>query len=150
MDVNALRLWGIAVSAALISGALFISAQPFAEAQTSPLAQFAQAPQPEHVGFVVRFRGEGPIARAQAMAARGNQQQAQRQIEAQLVRQTAFNGLCFDRFTVGAAEVVLRSCQPVAASERAAYQDRWVRRLRAMRSIAYADANAAASQNRGG
>lgn len=150
MDVNALRLWGIAVSAALISGALYISGQPLAEAQTAPPVQFAQAAQAEHVGFVVRFRGEGPIARAQAMAARGDQQQAQRQIEAQLVRQTAFNGLCFDRFTVGAAEVVLRSCRPVAASDRAAYQDRWVRRLRAMRSIAYADVNAAASQNRGG
>ncbi|MGD9814232.1 MAG: hypothetical protein AB7Q23_01165 [Hyphomonadaceae bacterium] len=151
MDVNAMRIWGIAVSAVLMTTALAMSMQPRAEAQSAAPFEVAQVPAPpEYIGFIVRFRGEGPIARAQALAARGDQRQAQDQIEAQLVRQTAFRGLCFDRFTVGGAEVVLRSCQPVTASERAAYQERWVRRLRAMRAVAYADANVAVPQNRAG
>jgi hypothetical protein len=52
--------------------------------------------------------------------------------------------LCFERFTAGAAEVVLRSCNPIGALE----QQQWVARLRAMRAVAYADVNATAAQER--
>jgi hypothetical protein len=151
MNANALRTWGMVVSAAAMTGALALSwrAPPRASAE-APLNggkaayEMAQAPQAHAapVGFLVRFRGTGPIARAQAQAARGQTAQAQRRIELELNRQRAFTGLCFDRFTTGAAEIVLRSCQPVAASERAAYQQRWTARLRAMRAVAYVDANA--------
>jgi hypothetical protein len=157
MDVNALRAWGIAVSSALIVGALALAA-----AQPSPRAaaqgviepggfEIAQAPvQAAPVTFLVRFQGSGPIARAQGRAARGQIAAAQRTLEVQLRRQNAFSGLCFDRFTVGAAEVVLRSCQPVAAHERASYQARWLARLQAMGAVAYADANATVTQERAG
>ncbi|MBL8545017.1 MAG: hypothetical protein JNL81_01055 [Hyphomonadaceae bacterium] len=151
MDVNALRIWGIAVTGALMAGALAVALQPdtHAEAQTLVVAQTAQAgATASHVGFIVRFRGTGPIARAQASAARGNAAQAQRQVEIQLARQTAFSGLCFDRFTVGGAEIVLRTCETVAASERAGVQQSWGARLRGMRAVEYVDANATVTQQR--
>ncbi len=150
MDVNALRTWGIAVSGALMVGALAFALQPEATAQAQhAAAQIAQAEtRAAAVGFIVRFRGTGPIARAQAQAARGQTAQAQRQVELQLQRQSAFGGLCFDRFTVGGAEMVLRTCDAIAASERAAVQQRWGARLRAMRAVEYVDANATVTQER--
>lgn len=156
MDVNALRTWGIAVSGALMVGALALAAQPSPRAEAQPLIEpggfeIAQAPaQAAPVAFLVRFQGSGPIARAQARAASGQTQAAQRTVEAQLRRQAAFSGLCFDRFTVGGAEIVLRSCQAVPGHERAAYQARWLQRLQAMRTVAYADANATVSPERAG
>jgi len=151
MDVNAHRTWGIAVTGALMAGALIFALQPqtHAEAEPQAVAQMAQtqtgaAP----VGFIVKFRGGGPIARAQAQAARGELAQAQRQVEVQLRRQTWLAGLCFDRFTVGGAEIVLRTCEAVAASERNAVQQSWGARLRAMRAVEYVDANATVAQQR--
>lgn len=151
MNVNALRISGIAVTGALMAVALFVAAQPqtHAEAQPQAVGELAQAQTAAgSVGFIVRFRGTGPIARAQAQAARGQLQQAQRQVEVQLQRQRAFAGLCFDRFTVGGAEMVLRTCETVAASERNAVQQSWGARLRAMRAVEYVDANATVTQNR--
>ena len=143
MDVNALRTWGIAVSGALMVGALALAAQPSPPAEARQVLEpggfeIAQAPaQAAPVAFLVRFQGAGPIAQAQARAARGQVQVAQRTVEAQLRRQTAFAGLCFDRFTVGGAEIVLRSCEAVAGPERAASQARWVaRRANSERAIA--------------
>lgn len=147
MNIEALRLWGIAVSASLMAAALFVASRPAAleaHAQTEPVAA-AAPPTARHVGFIVRFRGDGPIARAQARASGGGEAPAQREIEAQLIRQAAFNGLCFDRFTVGASEVVLRSCEVMPAREAAGYQQVWLARLQAMRAVAYADANASVS-----
>ena len=151
MNVNALRFSGIAVSGALMAAALMVAFQPqtHAEAQPQAAGEFAQAQtDAAPIGFIVRFRGAGPIARSQAQAARGEVAPAQRQVEAQLQRQTAFAGLCFDRFTVGGAEIVLRTCEAVAASERNAVQQSWGARLRAMRAVEYVDANATVTQNR--
>mgnify|MGYP007122184261 CR=1 FL=1 len=72
------------------------------------------------------------------------------EVSAQLARQVSLRGLCFDRFTVGAAEIVLRSCEPIAANERAAYQQQWVARLQRMRAVDYVDANATVSPERAG
>lgn len=155
MDLNAMRMWGIAVSGALMAGALVVAVQPSArvEAQqpvagTFEVAQAAATAGP--VAFLVRFQGSGPIARAQASAARGGTAAAQQRIETQLRRQRSFAGLCFDRFTVGAAEVVLRTCASVPANERASVQQSWLARLQAMRGVAYADANATVSPDRAG
>jgi hypothetical protein len=149
MDVSALRTWGIVASGAMMAVALAVALQPEtrAQAQAQPAAQMAQA-QATPVSFIVRFRGSGPIARAQARAALGHTAGAQRQVEIQLQRQTAFNGLCFDRFTVGGAEMVLKTCDAVAASERASVQQRWGARLRAMRAVEYVDVNATATEER--
>lgn len=156
MNSNALRTWGIAVSGTAMVAALLIATTPTQPAEARLAArqiiETAQAPlaNAAPIAFVVRFRGAGPIARAQARAARGETALAQRQLELQLRRQSAFSGLCFDRFTVGAAEAVLRTCASIAASERDAVQQSWLTRLRAMRAVEYADVNATATQNRAG
>jgi hypothetical protein len=154
MNVNALRTLGIAVSASLIAAALVIAAQPPspARAQSPHTVQLAQAPpvQASPISFLVRFTGSGPIARAQRLAARGQSAEAQRQLQVQLRRQDAFAGLCFDHFTVGAAEVVLRTCAAIVPSERNAVQQRWLAQLRGMRAVAYVDVNATATQGRAG
>lgn len=143
---DALRNWGIAVTGALMAAALVVAVQP--ETPALAQAQMTQTESAAPVGFIVKFRGSGPIARAQAQAARGELEPATRQVEAQLMRQTAFAGLCFDRFTVGGAEIVLRTCEPVAANERGAVQQGWGARLRAMRAVEYVDANATVTQER--
>ena len=152
MDVQVLRFWGIVVGSALIAIALWIAAlgpeAAPARATASEPVQLAQTLAAASSSFLVRFRGSGPIARAQSDAARGRMTQAQRRIEAELRRQRSFSGLCFERFTAGAAEVVLRTCSPVSARERAAVEARWLSRLRGMRAVAYADVNATASLER--
>ena len=152
MNVQALRTWGIAISAAMMAAALAVAAQPAPERNAAPVVgsgvfETAQAqPHAQPLVFLVRFRGAGPIARAQAQAARGQVAPAQRQVELQLRRQRDFTGLCFDRFTAGGAEIVLRTCAAIVASERAGVQQRWLTRLRAMRAVDYVDANATASR----
>lgn len=147
-----MRLWGIAASAAVVLGGAAFSLTapaPPALAQTAQSAPVSPA-RAEPVAFLVRFQGQGPIASAQRSAQQGRTAQAQRIIEAQLARQGAFAGLCFDRFTVGAAEVVLATCDSIAANARAGVQQSWLTRLQAMRAVAYVDANAVASQSRAG
>lgn len=152
MNANAIRAWGIAASGAVMAVALAISLQappaPQAEAKQLADAAATQDADPAEVSFVVRFQGSGPIARAQARAARGDVDRAAREVEVQLGRQRAFAGLCFDRFTAGGAEIVLRTCAPVVARDSAAVQRTWLTRLRAMRAVAYADANVTAAPGR--
>ena len=132
MDVNALRLWGIAASAAVVAGALAISLQdhPAPARAATPVVERAEA----RAFYSVRFRGGGPIARAQALAARGRVERAGRRVRTELARQQAFQGLCFERFAAGA--VVLKTCAPEPLAE----QRRWLERLRAMPAVAYVNA----------
>lgn len=136
MNLDALRTWGIAASGAFIAGALAVSFSA-----TSPANQEETAPAP--VAFVAHFRGTGPIARAQALAAR-DPARAARLIETELARQEAFDGLCFDRFTPGAAALVLRSCDPVPAGLAVSTAARLLARLRAMAAVEYAEEGALA------
>ncbi len=146
--MKSLRLWGIAVSAACMAASLAVAAMGPERGAAQAPSQVAQAEPEQPVGFLVRFRGNGPIARAQALAGRGQIERAERQVQVQLARQSGLRGLCFDRFTVGAAEIVLRSCEDIAPDQRAAFQARWLSRLNAMNSVEYADANVAASRER--
>jgi hypothetical protein len=151
MDANALRLWGIVASSAAMIAALAIAVQTPSGARAEQPVEVAQTQAAaEPVAFLVRFRGNGPIARAQGEAGRGRMAEAGRQVEFQLRRQTDFQGLCFDRFTAGGAETVLRTCAAIVASEREAVQQRWLARLRAMRAVEYVDANATATRERAG
>lgn len=167
MDANALRNWGLAVSAALFAAALALATLGPHDAPFAALARSGDALTPDPgdddltvaqtpvrgadtatVAFIVRFRGNGPLARAQALAARGQEGRAGQAATAALARQSAFAGLCFERFTVGGAETVLRSCDPVPAADRAQVQQRWLARLRSMRAVAYVDVNANVTQDR--
>lgn len=168
MDANLLRNVGLTVSAAAMAGALAIAAltgrpEPApAEAPplvAGPITAAAPAVQPAFapaaaapaaaaiapVSFLVRFQGAGPLGRAQALAAQGRETDARRAVETQLNRQAALRGLCFDRFTVGGAEMVLRTCSAIAEPDRSQTSADWLARLRDMPAVAYADLNAAAA-----
>lgn len=166
MDAHLLRSVGIAMGAAALAGALAVSrfapeAAPGALSEPPPAVRAlaaddpsneappaerpdAVAPDAAFVSFLVRFQGAGPLAQSQALAERGHEAEARRAAEDALARQSAFRGLCFDRFTAGGAEMVLRSCAPVAASAQAQATAEWLARLRDMSAIAYADINATA------
>lgn len=138
MDLNTLRTSGIAVSGALIAGAIYIASTaphvsgraPAAPAsvQAAP-AQTSSAPQ----AWALSLRGDGPLARAQRLAMRGGHARAaQRQAERALARQRAFRGLCFDRFSAR-GDVVVRACAPTAGTD-------WAARLRASPAVTNVDA----------
>lgn len=169
MDANLLRSVGITIGAAALAGALAVSQLSRGAAPSepdvmapAPNGAMSQAPPPEtpvfetagaetpppqgeSLSFLVRFEGFGPLGQAQALAERGREAEARRAVQAALPRQTAFQGLCFDRFTVGGVEMVLRSCAPVAANERARRSTEWLTRIRAVSAVVYAEPNASAA-----
>jgi hypothetical protein len=108
-----------------------------AESQTGESAS-----QAESIGFVVRFKPEHALGRAQGLEAAGRCEEAERLARQTLSASTELRGLCFDRFTLGGVETVLISCAPVPSAQSAAYQRDWLARLRGMRSVEYADVNA--------
>lgn len=136
IGAGALRTWGIAASAAMLAASLVVALTPARGARAPSGAAVELTPVPEEaITFRVRFRGGGPIARAQERAQDG----AAETIAMQLRRQDAFEDLCFDRFDDRAKEVVLSTCNPVAAAQRTDLEQSWLRRLRAMRAVAYAE-----------
>lgn len=145
MDLNTLRVSGIAVSGVLIAGAIYIaSSAPRVSEQAR-----ATAPEPAILtprpsilpqAFAVSFRGDGPLARAQRLAMRGGHDHAaQRQVERALARQRAFRGLCFDHFTAR-GDVVVRACMPATGID-------WSARLRSMPAVTNVDATAQSTQD---
>jgi hypothetical protein len=146
MDLNTLRVSGIAVSGALIAGAVYLaSTAPRASEQlrvTAPGPAGATLPPSvsEPQAFAVSFRGDGPLARAQRLAMRGGREQAaRRQVERALVRQRAFHGLCFDHFT-RRGDVVVRACTPATGTD-------WSARLRAVPAVTNIDATPQLTQD---
>lgn len=96
------------------------------------------------LSFLVRFEGSGPMGRAQAIAGEGRDSEARRAAETALRRQGSLRGLCFDRFTIGGAEMVLYVCASVPAASRAQASALWLARLRDIGAVAYAEPNAVA------
>lgn len=170
MNTDALRTWGLAASAAVFASALTIAAlggcEPVREAprveepasptmaspDDEPVAEpsAAEGPPPPQTlapvrarpSFVVRFEQPHPLARAQEIAARGRIAEARRAALATLNSQRNLRGLCFERFTLGGAEMVLSACEPV--TNASAFETRWTRDLNAMAGVAYAEPNAVA------
>lgn len=137
IDITALRTWGMAASAAFIAGAtaLSLGAPPAA-----PAPAFLEEATP--LAFAVRFRGAGPLARAQALAAR-DPAYARAVAERELARQRDFAGLCFDRLVSGGAEMVLRTCTPTALDRRHAAAEHWLAKLRVVPGVEYVSLAAA-------
>jgi hypothetical protein len=133
MDVMATRGWGIAISGALIAGLLaFAAVAPERQARVvrdvpAPPAHDLSAPAriaASSETAIVHFRGRGPLARAVRL-------HAGERVAAELRRQRAFGGLCFDRFANGG--VALKACAGNLGS--------WLRRLRNMRAVARVEAS---------
>jgi len=122
--------------------------QPTAPAPTPPAgepvfdaAAAAEPPPPDFVGFIVRFETRHPLARAQALAAEGQLEEGRRVAEQVLRRERALRGLCFNRFTLGGAEIVLSPCVAPTSAERDAVRRDWVRRLAETDGVTYAEPN---------
>jgi hypothetical protein len=116
---------------------------------TSPIAEAASEsglppppPSNSRPSFLIRFEAPHPIARAHGLAERQRMSAARSAVLAGLRQRHELDGLCFDSFTVGGAEIVLRACSDVA--DPAAFERRWVRRLQRMQGIDYAEANSRA------
>lgn len=90
--------------------------------------------------FIVRFRS-GPLAEAQAMFTAGDQGGAEAAARKAIEARTNLRGLCFSRFTLGGAEMVLSHCARVPDTQKKAVSQRWDRRLNAMPDVDYADPN---------
>lgn len=117
--------------------------EPVAEAASdaAPPPQ-TLAPLRVRPSFLVRFEQPHPLALAQEIAARGRVAEARRTAVATLNGQRNLRGLCFERFTLGGAEMVLTACAPV--TNAASFEARWTRDLNAMAGVAYAEPNAVA------
>lgn len=90
--------------------------------------------------FIVRFDDRHPMSRAQALYLQGKHAEAAAAARSILAGRGEFSGLCFDRFTLG-AEAVLVHCTRVPRAQVQRTSERWVRKLRGMRGVQYADAN---------
>ena len=99
------------------------------------------APDDPPATFLVRFAEDHPLARAQALAAEGRENAAQRAAERGVRTDRELRGLCFDRFTAGGAEIVLKPCAPVAPEDREDFRQEWAEKLSAMPGVDYAEAN---------
>lgn len=89
--------------------------------------------------LLVRFRDPHPLARAQALEAAGHCPEAEQLARATLATRADLAGLCFERFTVGGAEIVLAACAP--PSDDRAFQQSWIERFQTMEGVEYAEAN---------
>ena len=114
----------------------------------SPGEPTAAAPSGEPVTFLVAFSTGHPLKAAQELEAQGRHAQAVQAANAALRQHRELRGLCYDRFTLGGAEIVLRTCAPAPASERAAVQRRWSARLTSMTGVEYAEPNVVAQPER--
>lgn len=93
------------------------------------------------LSFLVRFDADHPLVRAQNLAAEGESAEAERVAEDVIRRRRDLRGLCFDRFTIGGAEIVLRPCAEVPENEQDQFRRRWSARFEEMAGVAYAESN---------
>jgi hypothetical protein len=91
--------------------------------------------------LLVRFEAPHPMARAQALAAAGRFDEAAESARQTIRTRRDLRGLCYDRFTNGGAEVVLRACAPVPRAQRTRFQETWAQRLNSVEGVEYAEPN---------
>ena len=104
-----------------------------------PAANAEAASNPD-LEFIVRFDDRHPMSRAQALFLQGKTADAEALARETLARRAELSGLCFEHFTLG-AELVLSHCAPVPHSQQRRTSARWVRKLKAIPGVQYADAN---------
>lgn len=111
-------------------------------AVVKPSAPKASAvPQNPNLEFLVRFDQRHPMHRAHQLVQAGREGEAEDLVRATLRQRSEFAGLCFSRFTLGGSEVVLAHCTRVPRAQVTRTSDRWLRKIRGMRGVQYADAN---------
>jgi hypothetical protein len=113
---------------------------PMAVVKPAP-PKASEVPQNPNLEFLVRFDQRHPLHRAHQLVQAGRESEAEDLVHATLRQRSEFAGLCFSRFTLGGSEVVLAHCTRVARAQVARTSDRWLRKIRGMRGVQYADAN---------
>jgi len=125
------------------------SAPPASAEVAAPPNVFVQMPvraAPLRMSFLVSFRPTHPLGRAQALERGGRHAEAQELVAATLGDDGALRGLCFERFTVGGAELVLEVCEPSPWVEPLLAQRRWLTHLGATPGVAYVELNLVAQR----
>lgn len=137
-----------AVTAACLMSLMACGPSPTASISTEsqdelPGAHVAAQPP---MSYIVRFRQSHALGRAQSLETDGRHDEARTLAAATLRDDASLRGLCFEHFTAGGAEVVLRVCEPSQWEERAVTQRRWLAQLGATPGVAYVDRNFAAER----
>lgn len=96
--------------------------------------------------FIVRFIPSHLLGRAQWLQGAGRHEEAERLVGVALRNDEALRGLCFERFTLGGAEIVLNVCAPSPWEEPLVTQRRWLAQLGATPSVAYVERNLVAQR----
>jgi hypothetical protein len=177
MDPKLLRNWGMAFGAAAMAGAVslaVLTGQPQAPDHgagpviAAPMPSAAAAGEPTHAApepvaepaaaepapssrpaFLVHFSTTHPLGRAQALASQGRDAEARALVERTLARRGELRGLCFQRFTLGGAEIVFTSCAPLTDAQSESFSARWSRRFQTMAGVDYAEPNLVADVESG-
>lgn len=124
-----------------VEAALADGPPPMAVVKPAP-TKTTGPPQNPNLEFLVRFDERHPMSRAQALWLQGKHDDAEALARATLPQRAELRGLCFSRFTLG-AEIVFAHCDRVPRAQLARTSERWLRKIRAVRGVQYADANVA-------
>ena len=96
---------------------------------------------PVRASFIVSFRPSHALGQAQALQGAGRYDEAARLVAVALRDDAALRGFCFERFTLGGAEIVLSVCAPSPLDDPLITQRRWLEQLGATPGVAYAELN---------
>jgi hypothetical protein len=96
------------------------------------------------VSFLANFAPTHALGRAQALQNAGRAAEAERLAADTLRSDAALRGLCFERFTLGGADVVLSVCASANTQQLSATRDYWLGRLGAQPGVIYVEPNAIA------
>lgn len=107
-----------------------------AEAPVPAAAQSAASP-----SIIAAFRKPHPLEEAQALEAQGRHDEAVARARAAIAADPAIADLCFDRFTVGGAEIVLRPCAQMPGEAGNVFVRERAQRLALLPDVAYAEPN---------
>lgn len=112
--------------------------------QTRPPAAALDEPATS-ASIIAAFTGAHPLARAQALEGEGRRADAEAAAREALAADPQLAGLCFERFTVGGAEIVLQPCAAMSAGKRERFVRERAQALSALPDVAYAEPNLIAS-----
>jgi len=132
--------WAVAALAAATLAGLSIASADDGPPARAPVATAAAADQPP-VKLLVRFNAAHPMSKAAALAARGDGAGAEALARRTLRSRADLAGLCFEDFTLGGAELVLTPCEAPPQAKAEAAARRWVRYLKGLPGVDYADQN---------
>jgi hypothetical protein len=93
------------------------------------------------MSYLVNFRPTHALGRAQALHRAGRHDEAELLVAATLRDDDSVRGLCFERFTAGGAEIVLKVCTPSPWEQRSVTQRRWLEQLGLTPGVAYVERN---------